>query len=67
MTVVGSLTANMTDPFGTANKAHAFTGSEGCWVSDHDDFDFGTDAFSLSLWVCTTNGGAITAGPGASL
>lgn len=65
MTVVGSLTANMTDPFGTANKAHAFTGSEGCWVSDHDDFDFGTDAFSLSLWVCTTNGGAITAGPGS--
>lgn len=65
MTVVGALTANMTDPAGNANNVHTFTGSEGCWAADHNDFDFSTDAFSISLWVCTTNGGAITAGPGS--
>jgi hypothetical protein len=65
MSITGALTANMTDPSGTENKVHAFNGSEGVYHADHADFDFSTDAFSISLWVCTTSGGAITAGPGS--
>jgi hypothetical protein len=51
LTVTGALTANATDPSGTANKVHQFTGSEYLSVADHNDFDFGTGEFTISLWA----------------
>jgi hypothetical protein len=64
-TISDSLAGDMTDPAGVTNNAHTFTGSQSVWIADHADLDFGTGAFSLAFWACTTNGGAITAGPGS--
>lgn len=51
LTISGSLTANTADPLGTASKVHQFTGSDYLSCADNADFDFGTGAFSLSMWA----------------
>lgn len=57
LAIVGSFAADIADPAGNEGKAHAFGGSDYLTLADHDDFDFGTAEFSISVWVSCIGSG----------
>jgi hypothetical protein len=50
--ITGDLNADITDPLGNVTSAHNFDGTNDyVTILDHDDFDFGTGTFSMSMWI----------------